>query len=368
MNSKLTDQDLIASIQDGNEHQFAVLWEKYDPAVQQFAVRYLSLSPVDADDLASETFTRALMNMKRFTYRGPNSFRNFLLTIAKRIAVDSWRSRRQGFSFDDGNHFYLIDNEPGPPRNVSSKEWGRIVSDALDRLTGNRRKVAYCYIRDGMSPGEIAAQVGVSARRIRQILELVLENLRKELQISAFEFAEYSRFTSELLGEGGGDWLVFQFICNSDLSYLSHLREIIEEVVYLHDWVDEPRIPHFKTHSVYGPIFMVPNSPRGTKTADHLNTIIQLFAKLRKPKKQGRGSGKKKESSQREQVMGQDDCLWDLETDDSQLAPSFPESDLIGLPPQGRPKTVAASLQRLLQHELDFSEPRIPQTCGPTNL
>ena len=82
-----TDQALVAAAQAGDEHAAEAIVHRYQNRIYNFALA-MTGSSADADDLAQETFIRALRGLPRF--RGDSSLKNWLY----RIATNAARSHR----------------------------------------------------------------------------------------------------------------------------------------------------------------------------------------------------------------------------------------------------------------------------------
>jgi RNA polymerase sigma-70 factor (ECF subfamily) len=115
-------------------------------------------SPADPDDLTQETFERALRSLHRF--RGDGAVRSWMLSIARRVCVDSTRrsirrrhlDERLGQHFGDANH-----------RDASWLE----VDDLLAGLDRERREAFVLTQLVGLSYEEAADAAGCPIGTIR---------------------------------------------------------------------------------------------------------------------------------------------------------------------------------------------------------
>ncbi|MFJ8003327.1 sigma-70 family RNA polymerase sigma factor [Streptomyces fagopyri] len=100
-------------------------------------VAYLGADPQTADDLAQDTFLRALGSLHRF--EGRSSARAWLLAIARRAVVDSFRSaatRPRRADFDD----WQLAVERAQPRGLPGFDDGIALDDLLAGLPEERRE------------------------------------------------------------------------------------------------------------------------------------------------------------------------------------------------------------------------------------
>ncbi|MET8407008.1 sigma-70 family RNA polymerase sigma factor [Streptomyces sp. NPDC005195] len=100
-------------------------------------VAYLGADPQTADDLAQDTFLRALGSLHRF--EGRSSARAWLLAIARRAVIDSFRSaatRPRPADLDD----WRLAVERAQPRGLPGFDEGVALDDLLAGLSEERRE------------------------------------------------------------------------------------------------------------------------------------------------------------------------------------------------------------------------------------
>lgn len=123
--------------------------------------------PQRAEDLSQDTFVRLL---KRDQLDQPREPRAFLASIAKGLLFDYFR--RAALEQAYLTELMLIPEAAQP----SLEEQLLILEDlkTIDRMLGklsSKARAAFLYNRlDGLSHGEIAERLGVSASRVRQYL------------------------------------------------------------------------------------------------------------------------------------------------------------------------------------------------------
>ncbi|MFB9895996.1 zf-HC2 domain-containing protein [Planobispora takensis] len=90
MDASQSDAELLAAIRSGNAAAYVGLYERHAAAARTLA-RQLVLSPVEAEDVVAETFTRILDLIRRGG--GPEeAFRPYLLTALRRTVYERGRS------------------------------------------------------------------------------------------------------------------------------------------------------------------------------------------------------------------------------------------------------------------------------------
>ncbi|MFI5875040.1 sigma-70 family RNA polymerase sigma factor [Streptomyces sp. NPDC051445] len=133
--------------------------DRFVRALRPDVVRYITYLSADrqlADDLAQDTFLRALGSLHRF--EGRSSARTWLLSIARRTVVDSLRyaaARPRSADVDDWTAWA----ERAQPRGLPGFDDGVALLDLLDALPAERREAFVLTQLTGL-PYEEAAEAG----------------------------------------------------------------------------------------------------------------------------------------------------------------------------------------------------------------
>jgi RNA polymerase sigma-70 factor, ECF subfamily len=99
-------------------------------------VAHLAADSQNADDLAQETFLRALTGLPRFT--GRSCARSWLLSIARRVVVDRYRAAAARPRIADAIDWRTAADR-AQPRDVPGFEEGVVLLDLLNGLDSPRR-------------------------------------------------------------------------------------------------------------------------------------------------------------------------------------------------------------------------------------
>src|SRR3954447_21718894 len=87
------DEVSLARAQRGDRAAQAVLVERYQRPVFALLSRMVGRDRAAVEDLAQETFLRALRALPRFSLQGPARLSTWILTIATRLALDQLRRK-----------------------------------------------------------------------------------------------------------------------------------------------------------------------------------------------------------------------------------------------------------------------------------
>ena len=146
--AEASDAELLRAIGEGSEPAFEELRHRYRRAVER-ACR--SIAPSDLEDCAQEVFVRVWRKARLFD-RDRGSAPAWLLTLARRTAVNVSRARRPPLVADPTDHGGAVD-----PLDID-RLW---LEAALARLPERQRLVIELAYFADLSQPRIAAELGV---------------------------------------------------------------------------------------------------------------------------------------------------------------------------------------------------------------
>jgi RNA polymerase sigma-70 factor (ECF subfamily) len=164
----LTDDDppseavLVRRAQEGQREAFAALVDKYWDRIYRWLYR-LTHHQQTAEDLAQETFLKALAHLESFN-RGGN-FQAWLYRIAYNSFLNQRRSSgRMSLEIFPEN---LAGGGAGPEDEALGKEVLQQVARAVGRLPGDFRSAFLLRVEEGLSFREIAEVIGTTEQTAR---------------------------------------------------------------------------------------------------------------------------------------------------------------------------------------------------------
>jgi RNA polymerase sigma-70 factor, ECF subfamily len=165
------DRTLIEAAQ-ADPARFVDVYERYFHRVYAYVIRRAG-SRAEAEDITSEVFERALVNLARFEWRGVP-----LIAWLFRIAASVLANRRQQIERNS------VDLPPEVPDGSESAAIERraMLFQLVDRLPDLQRRVIEMRFVDGRSIREIAAALERSEGAVKQLQLRALENLRKSME------------------------------------------------------------------------------------------------------------------------------------------------------------------------------------------
>ena len=129
-----------------------------------------------AEDAVSETMTRALDNIDRFSWQG-SGFDGWLYGIARNVIYEAarWWPRNNGGRIED--HPTL---EEGPEEAIVSQDQAAAVRLAFERLAPDERELLELRVQGGLSSEEVGKLLGKRPGAVRMAQVRALQRLRRE--------------------------------------------------------------------------------------------------------------------------------------------------------------------------------------------
>lgn len=169
------DRNLALRAGKGDAAAFGALYDRYVAAVYRY-VYYRVRNDMDAEDLVSDVFMRALRAIPRYEPRV--AFLAWLYRIARNAVIDRSRRARTQISFEDALAHPGVDQIVEPDATILALSDKEAVRGALAKLTPLQQEVIVLRFVEGYSTLEIAKLVGKREGTVRGIQFRALEALR----------------------------------------------------------------------------------------------------------------------------------------------------------------------------------------------
>jgi len=166
------DERALIEAAQADPARFVDLYERHFHRVYAYVIRR-TRSRAEAEDITSEVFERALVNLPRFEWRGTP-----IVAWLFRIAANALADRRQQLDRDSGELPPDLPDE----RESATIERRAMLFQLVDRLPDRQRQVIEMRFVDGSSIREIAAALQRSEGAVKQLQLRALENLRKSME------------------------------------------------------------------------------------------------------------------------------------------------------------------------------------------
>lgn len=180
--SLLSDQELLALYQDGDEKSFEILLHRYKSKVYT-SIYLFTKDRALSEDIFQEVFIKIVDTLRRGKYNHEGKFVQWAMRIAYNLCVDYHRrnKRRQHISpSEDFDIFEVlkVDNETADSGIIRSELHNR-VRVLVDALPEEQREVVILRHYADMSFKEIAALTRVSINTALGRMRYALINIRK---------------------------------------------------------------------------------------------------------------------------------------------------------------------------------------------
>ncbi len=170
--------DVIDRARNGDRAAFAELYDTHVDSVYRYLL-YRVREPSDAEDLASEVFTRAFANIHRYRWQG-KSFLAWLYTIARNAVTDRRRRDRPTVDLDDA--YGLAEDGPTAHERAVHGEEVDALRGAVKHLTTEQQEVLVLRFVENLSSRQVAKILGKNEGAIRALQFRALGRLRKILR------------------------------------------------------------------------------------------------------------------------------------------------------------------------------------------
>lgn len=139
-----------------------------------------------AEEIAEDTFV--LLGTKKPKDKGKSSFRTWLYTIGRNLAIDHIRkySRHREIPIDDSPE--LVSEEEAVETQYLRKEQQIMLHRAMRKLLPDHQQVLWLTYFEEMSSREAAQVMGRSIRSIESLLYRARKSLRSQLETEGFEY------------------------------------------------------------------------------------------------------------------------------------------------------------------------------------
>jgi RNA polymerase sigma factor (sigma-70 family) len=173
----LSDTELLYRYRFGEDVALDALIRRYSEGLYRFCC-HLTGNREDAEDICQETIARAIGRVD--TLQSGASFKSWLYSIARNLAMDSFRGRKRVCAMPEDEDGPVMLYEDSPHDRVEISEEHQTVAEALARLAKSHQQVLMMREVQGMSYANIAAKLDVSQSAVETLLFRARRRLREE--------------------------------------------------------------------------------------------------------------------------------------------------------------------------------------------
>lgn len=180
---RLSDERVMAAVQNGQADALAVLYDRYHRLVYSIALKIVR-DAGESEDVTQNVFLEVFRSAAQFDpARG--TCKVWLLQYAYHRAINR-RQQLQLRNFYDTLELDSADGQPAASSNaLSAQDSSRLLKQGLAVLNRAQRRVVEMACFDGLTMREIAARTGESLPNVRHHYYRGLDKLRKFMQPDA---------------------------------------------------------------------------------------------------------------------------------------------------------------------------------------
>jgi RNA polymerase sigma-70 factor (ECF subfamily) len=184
-----TSLTLLQRIRGGDTSGWRQVVDLYTPLIYYWCRRW-GVEGADADDLLQEVFQAAAQGISGFRReQAGDTFRGWLRGITRHKVLAFWRSRGRTPEAPGGSDAWRrlqeVPEEAPPEDEGDAAQASALFHRAVGLLRGEfEERTWQAFWRtavDGLSSGDVAAELGLSANAVRMAKSRVLRRLREEL-------------------------------------------------------------------------------------------------------------------------------------------------------------------------------------------
>jgi len=160
---------------------FGEIYDKYVRRIYNF-IYYKTHHKETAEDLTSQTFTKALSKLSDFNGE-KGSFSSWIYAIARNNVIDFYRTRKNNVNVDD---VWDLADDTDIERDIDAIQKLGKVKKYLRALKPEQREIILLRVWGDHSYKEIAQITGKTENNCKVIFSRAIRTLREEMPISVF--------------------------------------------------------------------------------------------------------------------------------------------------------------------------------------
>ncbi|MDI6717266.1 MAG: sigma-70 family RNA polymerase sigma factor [Actinomycetota bacterium] len=185
MDDELNLREIIERAKNYDTEAFGRLYDLYFDKIFRFAYCKIG-SRHEAEDIAEQTFLRALEKIAEFEWRGI-PFSSWLFRITSNLIVDYYRSNK--YETVDIAEEAIVNHDDGcsPEQSAMQELERREIVKAIRSLTWEQQQVIAMRFFAGMTNEEVAKAIGKNVGAVKALQHRAVESLGRILGASYSE-------------------------------------------------------------------------------------------------------------------------------------------------------------------------------------
>jgi len=176
------DSELIMKLQQSQVTAFDALYWKYHEPVYRNILKFTK-DPVVAEDILQEVFTR--LWEKRLVINSDQSVAGWLFVVSFNLSVNHTRKRLREQTAHKKLFAVAPENELLPVGLQLYEEQYRLMKQAIDQLSPQKRKIVTLCKLEGKTYEEAAGELNISRNTVKEHLSAAMVNLNEYVRKNA---------------------------------------------------------------------------------------------------------------------------------------------------------------------------------------
>jgi RNA polymerase sigma-70 factor (family 1) len=168
-------KELFNRLAKGNESAFEIVFELYKKRVFSVALKMLK-SEIEAEEIVQEVFLSIWHAKARLD--DINDPEAYLFTITYNTIYTHLKKASRNRQVLDAIIFNLSEIQNTTGDTIAGNETGKLIKEAIERLSPQQRTVYELSKQDGLSYDQIAEQMNISRNTVRNHLAEAMKTIR----------------------------------------------------------------------------------------------------------------------------------------------------------------------------------------------
>ena len=176
------DSELIVRLQQSQVTAFDALYWKYHEPVFRNILKFTK-DTIAAEDILQEVFTR--LWEKRLTIKTEQSVAGWLFVVSFNLSVNHTRKKLREQTAHKKIFAVAPENDGMPTGNQLYEEQYRLMKQAIDQLSPQKRKIVTLCKIEGKTYEEAAGELNISRNTVKEHLSAAMVNLNEYVRKNA---------------------------------------------------------------------------------------------------------------------------------------------------------------------------------------
>lgn len=171
----LKEEELVVSLRNNSQDAFEQLFDRYSQKLYHFSLSYLK-SDVESEEIVQEVFLKIWENRDKL--RSDKSFKSYLFTIAFNAIKKHFNKKMRDEQYKHDLFEWLIQRSPDLEYKNEFERLLVKLENLIDQFPPKRKKIFLSRKKDGKSIDEIAREMGISPKTVKNQINAGMNSLK----------------------------------------------------------------------------------------------------------------------------------------------------------------------------------------------